>query len=96
MRWSLHFSSDNSDVKSKPCSRLLYTAMTTRNGEHLDQLIHTNSWITTRGTLYRTEYILQCIGKSDGNIEILHTLCHLGPINSHTEEASFSGPTKPI
>ena len=38
MRWSLHFSSDNSDVKVKPCSRWPCTAVTSQNEELLKDM----------------------------------------------------------
>jgi hypothetical protein len=42
------FSSGDSDVKDKPRSGQPCTAVTPRNEEHLDQLIHMNQRITTR------------------------------------------------
>jgi len=47
-RWVARFSSGDSDVKDKPRSGWLRTAVTPQNEEHLDQLIHVNWWIVTR------------------------------------------------
>jgi len=47
-QWVARFSSGGSDVKDKPCSRRLCTAVTPRNEEHLDQLIRANRRIMTR------------------------------------------------
>jgi len=47
-RWVARFSSGDSDVKDKPRSRRPCTAVTPRNEERLDQLMHTNQQITTR------------------------------------------------
>jgi len=47
-RWVACFSSGDSDVKDKPRSGRPCTAVTPRNEERLDQLIHVNRRITTR------------------------------------------------
>ena len=46
-QWVVCFSSSNSDVKDKPCSRQPCTVVTPQNEEHLDQLIFTNQQIKT-------------------------------------------------
>jgi hypothetical protein len=47
-RWVVRFSSDDSDVKDKPHFGQPCTAVTPRNEERLNQLIHANQWIMTR------------------------------------------------
>jgi len=47
-RWVARFSSGSSDVKDKPCSGRPCTAVTPRNEERLDQLIHVNRQIMYR------------------------------------------------
>ena len=47
-QWVARFSSGDSDMKDKPCSGRPCTAITPRNEECLDQLIHANQQITTR------------------------------------------------
>ena len=47
-RWVARFSSGNSDIKDKPRSGRPCTAVTPRNEECVDQLIHANQQITTR------------------------------------------------
>ena len=47
-QWVVHFSSDDSKVKDKPCSGLPCTAVTPQNEEHLDQTIHMNQQIMIR------------------------------------------------
>ena len=47
-QWVARFSSGNSNVKDKPHSGRPCTAVTPRNEEHLDQLIHANQQIMTR------------------------------------------------
>jgi len=47
-QWVAHFSSGNDGVKGKPRSGRPCTAVTPRNEERFDQLIHANWWITTR------------------------------------------------
>ena len=47
-RWVARFSSGDSDVKDKPRSGLPCTAVTPRNEERLDKLIHAKRRITTR------------------------------------------------
>jgi len=46
--WVAHFSSGDSDMKDKPRSGQPCTAVTPRNKERLDQLIHVNWRIMTR------------------------------------------------
>jgi hypothetical protein len=47
-QWVACFRSGDSDMKDKPCSGRPCTAVTPWNEERLNQLIHTNRWITTR------------------------------------------------
>jgi len=47
-RWVACFSSGDSNVKDKPCSRRPCIAVGPRNEEHLDQFICVNRRITTR------------------------------------------------
>jgi len=54
-----------------------------------------------QGTVYRTEYLLQCIGNGAGNIRVSQSLFKLGPIIAHTgtertSYASLSGSIEPI
>ena len=46
--WVARFSSGDSDLKDKPRSGQPRTAVTPRNEDRLDQLIHANRQITTR------------------------------------------------
>ena len=46
--WVVCFSSDDSDVKDKPCSKQPCTAITPQNAECLDQLIYLNQQIMTK------------------------------------------------
>jgi hypothetical protein len=44
----VYFSSGNSDVRDRSCSRQSCTAVSSQNEEHPNQLIHENEQITTR------------------------------------------------
>jgi len=46
--WVVCYSSGDSDVKDNPHSRWSHAAVTPRNEEHLNQLIHVNQQIMTR------------------------------------------------
>jgi hypothetical protein len=45
--WLVRFNSDDSEVRIKPRSEWLYTAVSSRNEERFDQLIHAKPRITT-------------------------------------------------
>jgi len=47
-QWVACFSSGNSNIKDKPCTKLPCTAVTSLTEQHLDQLTHTNQQIKTR------------------------------------------------
>ena len=51
-------------------------------------------------TVYGAEYQLHCVGNDGGNISMLKSLHHMGPVNVHKETermlfASLSGPIEP-
>jgi len=82
--WVVCFSSSGSDLKDKPHSGQPCTAVTPRNEEHLDQLIHANWWITTRELCTERNIGFNALGNDGGNVAILQSLCQVGPTNAHT------------
>ena len=99
-QWVMHFSSGRwSNVRDKPCSGYLCTAVTPQNEEHLDQLICTTDCI--QGTVCGAEYWLPWFGNDDDNVGISQHLCQMGPTNARTGTewilyTSLSGPIEAI
>ena len=53
-----HFSSGNHNMKDKPHSGWLGTAVTPKNEEHLDQSVHTN-WLISVSILKKQHFIAE-------------------------------------
>ena len=94
------FSSGDSIMKDKPCSRWPCTGLTPWNGvphsAHPYRLAYLNL-----GMVYRAEYQLQCIGNNDCKVGILQCLQQVGPTNAHTKTqrapyTSLTGPIEPM
>ena len=93
----MHFSSDNNDVKGKPCSGWPCRAVTPQNEEHARSTYLAD---VDHGTVYRAEYWLQYVGSDGGNIGVLQSLQQVDPVNAQTgiertPYASLSEPTEP-
>ena len=84
-QWVMHFSSDDSNMKDKPCSGWTCSAVTPQK-EPLYQLIHANQPIMIRELyeLYVAEYWLQCIRKNGDDCRLLQSLCQVDSMNVHT------------
>jgi len=57
--------------------------------------------VWNQGTVHRAKYLLQCVENNGGSVEILQSLCQVGPTNAHTVTertlyTSLSGPTELI
>ena len=63
----VHFSSSDSNMKGKPC----YSWLSTWNEEDLDQLIHSNWWITTKKLCVQIWILALMFGNDGGNTGIL-------------------------
>jgi len=90
-QWVVHFSSGNSNMKDKPHSRWLSTAVTPQNEERLDELICVNHWIMTRESCRELNIGLNAME----TMVAKSVLC--GSMSAHTATerkwyASLSGP----
>ena len=102
----LCFSCVDSDVKDRSCSEWPCTAITSRNEEHLYQLIHANWEIMSRELCTKLSVGINVMQMMVAMLEyynmgILQILHHVGSTNAQTGAertpyASLSGPTEPI
>ena len=99
VRRMVRFGCGDSNVKDKPRSGQLCTAVTLQNEEHLYQLIHANQQIMTRELCAELNIII--IRKDGGNTEISLRLHQVSPTDAQTGTkgtlyVSLSGHTEPI
>jgi len=66
--WVVHFSSDGSNMKDKPCSEQPCTAVTVTWRVSLPA--HPRELDYNLGTVYRAEYLLQCVGTNGSSVGI--------------------------
>jgi len=92
------FCSGYSDMKDKTHSRWPCTAFTPQNEEHLNWIICTNQWITTRKLCTELD---QCVGNDGDSVGVSQHLSQVVPTDAHrvtegTSYGSLSGPIEPI